>query len=795
MSSLLNGAPLASTDDCPTNNPATLSDVRAVLAALHERESKVTARLDALLETQSNLSRELRRLDLLGAGLGSAPTCTIGNKMLAGAADTARRLSYRVKALDLEKMRVEDTLGVVEQVAELKACVHGVVGSMGAPQDWEAAAGYISRANKVPEEVIKGGFASDIVPSVEIPDPPWVTLEIAKESLCNLFVREFEEAVKEGDTVKVTRYFKLFPPIGRDDTGLDVYGRYVCQGAADAARERLRNAPTTAAQKEETGLFYVNALIKLFEHIAQIVEGHGKLVEQYYGAGKMVNVIERLQMEADVQGGIILDSWNNARDVERWVRDIKCYPSSLLVQNSLPLPRSGTPRTNSPTTGRGANNMRNSKDEGVNSKEVERLLNEIAAMLGTWSFYVRFITRKCRDLFDSNSNAAAIPDVLAKTNLSRKISAKLITPYNIMTTFFFCRSVEKAFQIDEYPSGLSLDLNKPINASSPFIILAVDDVFFIVNTIIRKSLATSQKEIIAHVITTIGRILGSDFVGIIRRKMRDETYPKPLIQGGFSPEDKIISFIVLINSLDMANEYLTRIVSTNLGVNLDIENSLTKSSPIHDAFPVIKDASFIADSLSNLLKSFTAKTTELLNEGLQALFNNVVKLRLRRIISDTFRNADYSLTEEEFGDLAADDDEGKRSSNHVARIFENRWDQLMRPIARIMTSKTFTLLLDITARYLANNVLEKRIWSHAKRMSAFGAVRMERDFFNIANVVTREDFSVREVFAKVSQILMVVNMEEEEEWDDVNNEDGGEDGILWVLTREERARARALVRG
>lgn len=284
----------------------------------------------------------------------------------------------------------------MEQVAELKACVHGVVGSMGAPQDWEAAAGYISRANKVPEEVIKGGFASDIVPSVEIPDPPWVTLEIAKESLCNLFVQELEEAVKEGDIVEATRYFKLFPLIGRDDIGLDVYGRYVCQGVADAARERLRNAPMTAAQEEKAGLFYVNALIELFEHIAQIVEGHGKLAEQYYGAGKMVKVIERLQMEADVQGGIILDSWNDARDVERWVRDIKSYPSSLPVQNSVPLQRSDTPKMNSPTTGRGANIMRNSKDEGVNSKEVEGLLNEIAAMLGTWSFYVRFITRKCR---------------------------------------------------------------------------------------------------------------------------------------------------------------------------------------------------------------------------------------------------------------------------------------------------------------------------------------------------------------------------------------------------------------
>lgn len=33
------------------------------------------------------------------------------------------------KALDLEKRRVDDRLKVVEQVAELKPCVHGVVGS------------------------------------------------------------------------------------------------------------------------------------------------------------------------------------------------------------------------------------------------------------------------------------------------------------------------------------------------------------------------------------------------------------------------------------------------------------------------------------------------------------------------------------------------------------------------------------------------------------------------------------------------------------------------------------------
>jgi hypothetical protein len=85
---------------------------------------------------------------------------------------------------------------------------------------------------------------------------------------------------------------------------------------------------------------------------------------------------------------------------------------------------------------------------------------------------------------------------------------------------------------------------------------AVDDVMYIVNAVIKKSLSTAQRDVVSSVIPAVGRVLGSDFVVMMQRKMRDESYPKPAVQGGFPPEDKIISFIVLINSLDMANEYL-----------------------------------------------------------------------------------------------------------------------------------------------------------------------------------------------------------------------------------------------
>lgn len=362
-----------------------------------------------------------------------------------------------------------------------------------------------------------------------------------------------------------------------------------------------------------------------------------------------------------------------------------------------------------------------------------------------------------------------------------------------MTTFFFRRSVEKAFQLDEYPRGLSLNLNKQMSASAPFIILAVDDIVFIVNEVIQKSLSTSQRDVISSVTPTIGRVLGSDFVGMIQRKMRDESYPKPLVQGGFPPEDKIICFIVLINSLDMANEYLGRIIQTNLGVSPEQPNNIPRSSLIRDAFPNDRDATLVATSLSNLLTSFIAKTTELLNEGLRVLFQNVVRLRLRPVLSDTFRDVDYSLTEEAFADAAQQLDEDETMLHDlVAQRFEHGWDLLMRPIQRLMTPKTYGALLDLTAKDLARG-LEKRVWSQAGRASAFGAVRMERDFSGVVGAVSKGNYATREVFAKVLQVLMVANMEEEE-WEEVSAAPEDEEGILWVLTEEERIKARGLVR-
>ncbi|KIW03044.1 uncharacterized protein PV09_05696 [Verruconis gallopava] len=793
---------------------ASIDEIHAALAELGRHEASVTARLDALVASQNELSRELGRLDLLRANLGSQAVAAraISQSMLSTAANTAQRISSAVKRLDTEQANVKATLDVVEQVAELKACVLGVHGSMGAPQDWETAASYLHRASLIPAEVVDGSFAEEIVPTTEVPDPPRVTLDAAAESLCGLFLREFEKATKDGDGARVTRFFKLFPLIGRSDVGLDAYGKYVCQGVAARARATL-HAGTGANQRREA-LFYATALTKLFEHIAQIVEGHQPLVEQHYGQGRMIKVVERLQAEADVQGGIILDTWTDERAVNRKLMDVKSYPYSFLVQSFAQAQKpTATFRAESPFKRDGTPSGRPSEDEGVDMKEIDSLLGESAIMLGRWALYTRFLASKAPStgLDGSNDGSTAsssdhvhltLPTYIAESNLNKKISNLLIDPFNLMSTFFFRRSVEKAFQLAETPPDLTLNMNKPITSNAPFITSAVDDVMYMVNQVLQRSLATSQRAIVGSVVPTVSQVLGSDFIGMLQRKMRDEYYPKAAIQGALPPEEKIVQFVVLINSLDVTIEYLKRIVDTHLGqttgpTRVDGHSTTDTERAIEhfrSMFPFGNDAVFVVNTLINMQNSVTTKANQLLTDGVEVTFHQVLKPRVRPILADAFRDVDYSATSMSDNDDYDDVDNDGSAEDIVSKRFTTSWNTLTRPLRRLMTKTAWDKLQAHTLPYLASS-LERRLWSMNGRLSELGATRLERDLSGIISVACGEGkYELRDHFQKCQQIVMIAGMEEEE-WDEINA--GGieeeESPVLWVLSREERTKARNLL--
>ena len=396
-----------------------------------------------------------------------------------------------------------------------------------------------------------------------------------------------------------------------------------------------------------------------------------------------------------------------------------------------------------------------------------------------------------------------IPLLLSNSTLHRKVANRLVTPFNIMTTFFFRRTVEKAFQIDEQPFDLSLNLAKELNSQPPYISSTVDDVMYIVDQIVERSLATSDRAVIASAVPSIARVLDSDFIGMIQRKMRDESYPKAATQGALPPEQTIITFLVLINTLDIATDYVKRIVQSRVEGfrSVDTSQIAEKSPPnsIVNLFPFDYDAPFVVNTLESLQHSFESKSSELISDGIYVVFKNVVKPRLRPIIADSFRDIDYQMTAEELEQMSkeaeAEGDNEDSVDFAVQRHFQRSWDALTRPLARILTAPDFERLLAVIVSYLSE-VLEKRVWSYYGRLNDLGAVRLERDIGSIVGVVVRGGkYGLRDIFVRCTQILLIMNMEEDE-WDELQATPGGAggDGIDWKVDGEERVRARAMVR-
>jgi hypothetical protein len=380
-----------------------------------------------------------------------------------------------------------------------------------------------------------------------------------------------------------------------------------------------------------------------------------------------------------------------------------------------------------------------------------------------------------------------MPQFLASSNLNKKVTSHLVEPFNIMTTFFFRRSVEKAFQMDQSPSDLNLNPTKPLGADPPFITTAVDTVMYILNQVLQRSLATSQRAVIGSVVPDIGRVLSSEFIGMVQRKMRDESYPRPVIAGGLPPEDKVIAFLVLINNLDIANDYIKRIVQQQLGGPAQSAEEDAPKSNLENLFPFGHDAKFVENILKSMEHAFAVKSGELLNDSIQVAFHNVLKPRVRPTLTEAFREINYKPSE---GNVAEDDDS---NDDVVKSRFDRGWGALIRPIKRILTTANFDRLLTVALAYLAT-ALEKRIKSYHGLVNELGAVRLERDISGIITAaVAGGKYGLRDAFTKCTQMTLIMNMEDDE-WDEVCQEEAGDGGYQWVLTADERSFVRSIVK-
>jgi hypothetical protein len=321
-----------------------------------------------------------------------------------------------------------------------------------------------------------------------------------------------------------------------------------------------------------------------------------------------------------------------------------------------------------------------------------------------------------------------------------------------MTTFFIRRSIEKAFQLDEFPDFT--------HSQPPYISSAVDDVMYIVQKLLSRALETSQCNLTLTVLSTVSRVLSTDFIGMIQRQMRD-TRPSSS-NSTFSPTE-LSRFLVLINNLEIAASYVHRIVASQ------------EEEKIRELFPFEKEADTVLSAMKSMATSFESKTGEIIADASAVVFNQVTKPRLRPLLADAWRDVDYLVAP------STSSEDPEPDGDLVRARFEAGWNSMMAPVNKVLAEKPMLRILNTTAGYLSK-LLEKKIWGFEGRVSELGAVRMERDIQGVVGVVAKGRYEMKETFERCLQIVLVVGMEE-----------GEEAGVEWKIDAEERRRALGMV--
>src|SRR5690606_27214323 len=138
--------------------------------------------------------------------------------------------------------------------------------------------------------------------------------------------------------------------------------------------------------------------------------------------------------------------------------------------------------------------------------------------------------------------------------------------------------------------------------------------------------------------------------------------------------------------------------------------------------------------------------------GLNTLFNQVIKPKLRPLLGDCFSGIHYSQSREPTPRNASDPQGAWLLPHDKVRVSSERGRKaLMGPLRAVLTQAPFTKLLNIVCSALAQ-IVERRLWAYlstqatgtgAKRpsgsigggVSPLGAIKLERDVAAIVNTV------------------------------------------------------------
>ncbi|KAJ2054056.1 Golgi transport complex subunit 4 [Coemansia sp. S2] len=233
-------------------------------------------------------------------------------------ATNAGAISGRVRFLDQEQKKLKQALSMIEETALLKHRLTELLTAM-RNKNIDMAAALIHKYITTDAPVLDSPFVSFASTGDDDSSSPRSIIASATKELVDRVSFTFDAAVESNNTKEISHCFRLFPLLGEDVRGLDMYSDFLCNMIADKSR---------VTADIQGGSVYAVRLTRLFEVIAVVIDNHFPLVETHYGPGRMIRVIQRLQMEGTKRAAMVLDFFEDERHIKRRIAQIQQADSS-----------------------------------------------------------------------------------------------------------------------------------------------------------------------------------------------------------------------------------------------------------------------------------------------------------------------------------------------------------------------------------------------------------------------------------------------------------------------------------
>lgn len=788
-----------------------------------------------LQETQLKHNKQIRRLELQRTDLTT--TLTHFHQSLSILSDSnqiSQKINQDIDTNDREILYLKDTLKFLNNIRSLKNNILLIQSALN-ESDYMVAATAIHDINQLPEEVIDSKFAQEIIPTPDLPFTPRQLLNKWIAELRSIFKEQFNKAISESDITNLTKFFKLFPLINESTLGLDLYSKYITDMIS------MENQKfTMGAMKFNSG--FDRILLQLFNTASTVINEHSRIIAKAYGIQFMTVVMEKIEIEVELQSGLVLNYFKEKRLNQEHINN-----KSLIIEFSNFLQNWSmytrffsvrwnefktidTDKDNDYTSEKTSNETTNNLQEPlqlvepiVNGGFLQKLKDE--QILSSFENKIR---QYLKNSFSNSVQLEELPnlnDLITLDNIkhddfsSWPISSVLedftllirqtlvftvnTGQYTILSNFLqqLIKFIQNEYLI-RYLQDRFKKLQEKLNTAGSIITLKKytpkhlpgDEHLLSTTPSFAKLTSLTNGDNSNVNINNPGNSLSnvnSNSANNNQTNANNLQFSKFNIRGAFAQIQSNLQSVVTQDDIPddiiiAFHQYLIY-VNTLYGTVISIEKLLiqeiihenTKLLP--DNFPFNNENLKLNDELNSCKDSILTQVGKLQKWSIKYVFQNVCLPKLRNMLNGLFNNGldnNYICGMDGLDDIT------------TLRTFIHNWNQLMTPLQNVLYSVAYSELLELVVNFIKNS-LEKKVW--LLKVNELGAVKLDRELSLFIDTICGLQYNLRENFTKLTQIVLILGFDDDDF--DVTTNDVKDElttSIPWLLSPPERVQARNL---